>query len=645
MALERGIPDFWVWLIGSDQFNLLNPTTWGFLLGTLVICLLLLLIAPFICFLVASLQYGPSEAFYYVAKAMFSAVTEDLPNFSPRRTWAVARLAIQEAIRNRVLVGFAVFVLLLLFAGLFLDVNNSNPTRVYLSVVLWSTNLLVLLMALFLSAFSIPNDIKNRTIYTVVTKPIRASEIVLGRILGFALVGTAMLVLMGAVSYVFVVRSLAHSHEVDPDTVAEEFEKPPADGSPPAGPPKLVRITGETTFERHHRHTFELGPDGKGKTNTVQGHWHAVERKADGKFVVGPPQGHLIAKAPHYGKLVIYDRDGKRSKGINVGNEWEYRGYIAGGTPGVQTKAAAVWTFSGITPENYPKERYPNGLPLELNLRVFRSFKGNIERGVLGELVIRKPIKDGVTVSSGPILFESKEFVTDSRTIPWQLNSEKGGVAGRGELDLFRDLVTDGQLEVAVRCVDPAQYFGVAEPDVYLRPGDASFELNFFKAYLSIWLQMLLVTAFGVMFSTFLSGPVALLASLSAIVLGFFGADVRGTTLGVFYGGEATGARYGGGPIESFIRIITQQNVMTDMEINSILGTIIKVLDGGLMSLLYAATYILPDYTQFDTTEFVANGYNIFSSLVGEQLVMGLVYFTVVTITAYFFLKTREVAA
>jgi hypothetical protein len=41
----------------------------------------------------------------------------------------------------------------------------------------------------------------------------------------------------------------------------------------------------------------------------------------------------------------------------------------------------------------------------------------------------------------------------------------------------------------------------------------------------------------------------------------------------------------------------------------------------------------------------VADGYNIFSSLVGEQLVMGLVYFTVVTITAYFFLKTREVAA
>jgi hypothetical protein len=68
-------------------------------------------------------------------------------------------------------------------------------------------------------------------------------------------------------------------------------------------------------------------------------------------------------------------------------------------------------------------------------------------------------------------------------------------------------------------------------------------------------------------------------------------------------------------------------------------------LDGGLMSLMYTSTYILPDYTQFDTTQFVADGYNIFGSLVGQQLTMAAVYFTVVTIAGYFFLKTREIAA
>jgi hypothetical protein len=84
---------------------------------------------------------------------------------------------------------------------------------------------------------------------------------------------------------------------------------------------------------------------------------------------------------------------------------------------------------------------------------------------------------------------------------------------------------------------------------------------------------------------------------------------------------------------------------MTDLELNTVLVKIIKVIDGGLMHLLQAATYVLPDYTQFDTTEFVAAGFNIFGALVAEQLSMAFVYFTVVTIVGYFFLKTREIAA
>src|SRR5438874_6901473 len=90
MALERGIPDFLIWLLGDPRHtSLLVPTTWGFLFGTLAICLLLFFVVPFICFLVLSLQYGPSEAFYYVARSIFTAVTEDLPKFSPRRTFAL----------------------------------------------------------------------------------------------------------------------------------------------------------------------------------------------------------------------------------------------------------------------------------------------------------------------------------------------------------------------------------------------------------------------------------------------------------------------------------------------------------------------------------------------------------------------------
>ena len=68
-------------------------------------------------------------------------------------------------------------------------------------MVLTTTGYLMLLLALFLGALSLPADIKNRTLHTVVTKPVRPSEIVLGRILGFTIVGTVLLALMGVISY------------------------------------------------------------------------------------------------------------------------------------------------------------------------------------------------------------------------------------------------------------------------------------------------------------------------------------------------------------------------------------------------------------------------------------------------------------
>ena len=107
-----------------------------------------------------------------------------------------------------------VFIVLLLFAGWYLDRESIDPARLYLDFVLTATSYLVLLLALFLSSQSLPADIKNHTIYTVVTKPVRASEVVLGRIVGFTAVTTFLLVVMGLISYVFVERGLAHTHQL-----------------------------------------------------------------------------------------------------------------------------------------------------------------------------------------------------------------------------------------------------------------------------------------------------------------------------------------------------------------------------------------------------------------------------------------------
>lgn len=186
MSFENPLPDVGDWLFSGMVLTLVRVSIvalTGFLIG----------------FLVASVRRGPIEGFYSVAKVVASAVV-DLANWSLRRTIAMAILAVQEAIRRRVLIAFAVFIVIILFAGWYLDTESDNPARLYLSFVLTASNYLVLLLALFLSVFSLPTDIKNRTIYTVVTKPVLALEIVLGRILGFVAVGTLVLVPMGVIS-------------------------------------------------------------------------------------------------------------------------------------------------------------------------------------------------------------------------------------------------------------------------------------------------------------------------------------------------------------------------------------------------------------------------------------------------------------
>jgi drug/metabolite transporter (DMT)-like permease len=84
---------------------------------------------------------------------------------------AMALLSFRESVRRRVLlVVFAVFGVLLMFGGWFLDPATDHPARLYLSFVMTSSAYLVILLAVFLSIFSIPNDIKSRTIYTIVTR-------------------------------------------------------------------------------------------------------------------------------------------------------------------------------------------------------------------------------------------------------------------------------------------------------------------------------------------------------------------------------------------------------------------------------------------------------------------------------------------
>jgi len=125
-----------------------------------------------------------------------------------RRIWALTVLSFKEAIRSRALYGFSALLLLFLFASWFIPSKPEHQVRNYVAVVSWSMTILLLVVAVVLSAFSIPNDVRQQTIHTITTKPVERFEIVLGRFLGFTALMTLVLLLMTTVSVVYVLRGV-----------------------------------------------------------------------------------------------------------------------------------------------------------------------------------------------------------------------------------------------------------------------------------------------------------------------------------------------------------------------------------------------------------------------------------------------------
>lgn len=136
---------------------------------------------------------------------------KELFTVSPKRIWALTCLTLKECVRRKALLVFVVFAVLLMFGGWFLpesseraELEVSNHIAFVLTTISW----LILPVVIFLSCWGIPEDIRIRSLHTVVTKPARRVEIVLGRMLGFGTMAVSILVLMGAFGYVWIQRQV-----------------------------------------------------------------------------------------------------------------------------------------------------------------------------------------------------------------------------------------------------------------------------------------------------------------------------------------------------------------------------------------------------------------------------------------------------
>jgi len=121
-----------------------------------------------------------------------------------RRIWAVATNTIRQALRMKVAAIFVVLLLVLLPVMGFTatgDGTLKGRLQTFVSYGLSLTSLLLSLLTIIVSVYAITSDIEHRQIYTVVTKPIRRYQIILGKVLGVLVLDLMLLVLFAGIVY------------------------------------------------------------------------------------------------------------------------------------------------------------------------------------------------------------------------------------------------------------------------------------------------------------------------------------------------------------------------------------------------------------------------------------------------------------
>jgi len=125
----------------------------------------------------------------------------------------------------------AVFIILLIILLPIMGVTATGDGTIkgrlqtFVSYGLSLTSLLLCLLTIIVSIYSLTSDIQQKQIYTVITKPIRRFQLLLGKLLGVILLDVALLVLFAATIYAITIYipRLSHATEEQQTQLNNEF--------------------------------------------------------------------------------------------------------------------------------------------------------------------------------------------------------------------------------------------------------------------------------------------------------------------------------------------------------------------------------------------------------------------------------------
>ena len=101
--------------------------------------------------------------------------------FSAMRVWAIARNTFTQLVRMKVFYFMLIFSALIIGANLlFLSFTFEQELKILKDVSFGAMSLFASIFAIVGTALLIPKDIEDRTLYTILTKPVPRIEYLLG---------------------------------------------------------------------------------------------------------------------------------------------------------------------------------------------------------------------------------------------------------------------------------------------------------------------------------------------------------------------------------------------------------------------------------------------------------------------------------
>jgi hypothetical protein len=511
-------------------------------------------------------------------------------NLSLRRIWALTRLSFKEGIRRRVLYVFASLLIVLMFVGWFVVTKPEHQLKTYVLVIYLAMTPLLLFAGVLVASFSIPGDIRQQTIHTVLTKPVERFEVVLGRFFGYVGLMTIVLFILSLVGLLYLLRG------IDPEAASESLK---------ARDPWYGVLSYENSKDPHKGENVGREWDYRGY---ISGQMPGSEPPI-AKWVFGEPSATLAARDKvrcEFAFDIYRTTKGYENRGVNcsfVFTTWKYR---------KDQDADILKRRNELKEQNKSDSEVADTLAREFGIFTVPS----------------KQITDFHTlfldVPGG--LFENA--IPKDAAERTRMNEEtKAGTA---------------PVTIRVRCLSPTQYVGMARHDFYMRQdsieGTADrfwFAVNFFKGAFGLWLRLCLVIGLAVCLSTYLSGVVSLLIAMLIYVAGYFREFIEQVALG---------ASPGGGPLESLFRLATRSTMAAPLEPT----VTTKVAQGGdvaFSNLVRVILNMIPDIDRFVMTDSVAEGFNIPLGQLLAGFVLLIQYLLPWFVLAYFTMKCREIAS